>query len=255
MSLSGILTKNLYTIFCKTLSTNVIESTDASTPLQIGTDGITQEIDIGNVDTEVFINGVEYQPGTLYGATGPQAASDQNGILISNGSSKIGLEYADATHNGIVSIVAQSFGGTKTLTNGFIVLPTVTAGVQNVVRHLCHQNVGTVNFTGAGAIALPIIVEATDSFGTIVFGTSNTVTGTTGVLTSTTALSAEFRPGEVRSGIISVINNGAFQIGIYQIGADGIIKIGKGMAANSVLVAFDAGTLQILDSSSPYSFA
>lgn len=46
----------------------------------------------------------------------PTVASDQNGIQV--GSNQLNLEFADASHNGIASTVAQSFTGVKTFISG-----------------------------------------------------------------------------------------------------------------------------------------
>ena len=52
--------------------------------------------------------------GGIYDAIAPTLASDNNGVIIDNVLNQIHMEFADATHNGIVSTVAQTFGGTKT---------------------------------------------------------------------------------------------------------------------------------------------
>ncbi len=54
-------------------------------------------------------------PGSTYFAIPPTTATDNNAIIINNDgdSSTINLEYADSTHNGIVSILGQQFTGFK----------------------------------------------------------------------------------------------------------------------------------------------
>lgn len=54
-------------------------------------------------------------PGSFV-AIAPIAATDNNGIIITP--TTIGLEYADATHNGIVSTAPQSFAGSKSFIDG-----------------------------------------------------------------------------------------------------------------------------------------
>ena len=48
-----------------------------------------------------------------YTATAAVAATDNNGIIINNTTHQIKLEFADATHNGIVSTTTQDFNGVK----------------------------------------------------------------------------------------------------------------------------------------------
>jgi hypothetical protein len=108
-------------------------------------------------------------PGTNYTAVAPLVATDNNSFIINNSTNQIAVEFADATHNGIVSTVAQSFNGTKTFTA--IVAPgTNYATVAPVVA--INNNGFTINNTTnqiaaelADATHNGIVSTAAQSFG------------------------------------------------------------------------------------------
>jgi len=83
-------------------------------------------------------------PGTNYSAVAPLVATDNNSFIINNSTNQIAAEFADATHNGIVSTVAQSFNGTKTF-SAIIAPGTNYAAVAPIVA--TDNNSFTINNT------------------------------------------------------------------------------------------------------------
>jgi hypothetical protein len=103
----------------------------------------------------------------------PIAAIDDNGIVFVG--AFLHLEFADSTHNGIVSHVAQQFGGNKTFIDG---IQTYTNGItSNVVIGLNAMPTPT----GTGNIAIGAAALQPDTT-----GSSNTAVGFQALAANTT---------------------------------------------------------------------
>lgn len=97
--------------------------------------------------------------GTNYTSLPPIPPTDNNAIVIDNGANTIKLEFADGTHNGIVSTVTQSYAGDKTFNDNVNVLgnfdmvnSTVTDGVFTKAGTRFLHNFGITNtFLGLGS--------------------------------------------------------------------------------------------------------
>lgn len=66
----------------------------------------------------------------VFVAAAPTVATDQNGIIITP--TTLNLEFADSTHNGIVSTSLQAFNGTKQFTA--IETPSITSVAGGIIR-------------------------------------------------------------------------------------------------------------------------
>lgn len=129
-----------------------------------------------------------------FNVVGPVAAVDQNGILISG--TNVQLEFADATHNGILSFGAQIIGGAKTFPNGIKVndIDGILPGDQIFIGN---NQTDTITIGGATAgvfIPLNLITDRissatgnlsihTNMDGVTAIG-QDTVSLTTGILTN-----------------------------------------------------------------------
>lgn len=153
MSDEDILVPNSYNIICN----NLISKNTVSVP------------DLINIQR---INGQSYPPPVgVNTVIAPTSATDQNGAIIS--ALNLNMEFADGTHNGIISAGTQTIGGTKTFAGG-IVSPTLT-GVTTINGNqyppIQIGNISnTYNFTGGPfpLIATPL-VSGTSVSGFITF--------------------------------------------------------------------------------------
>lgn len=164
MSLSGIYNDNNDTIYSDTHYTrNIFAKEDFYTEiwdLNIGTDEDTSTINIGNVDNDVYINGVIYNPGGggggAYIATAIQnPPTDMNGIIVNNLANppELTLQAADFIHPGIITINAQNIAGQKFFSDG-IIAPTV------IVTSIDSNNITELNI-GASTTQIIDIGSAT----------------------------------------------------------------------------------------------
>ena len=170
----------------------------------------------------------------------------------------LNLEPASETFPGVVSATGQSFNGIKTFTDGIIISPTGSvSSVQNLFTQQYVENIGIVTYTGAANLIGTAVVQRTEAIGFLGFGTSSSAVGVGGLLTMSPILNTEFRPGTApgRHGSVLVLNNGVPTVGAFQVSNLGQVTIGKALGANSILIPFDAGITQILDSVGVYLFA
>ncbi len=109
--------------------------------------------------------------GANYSASAPTAATDNNGIIINNPTNQINLEFADATHNGIVSTVAQTFTGTKTFATAVNtpIITSVSGGVITIASGASQYPIGTGALvavtSGTNLIAIGTNALAADTSG------------------------------------------------------------------------------------------
>lgn len=120
MSLSNFNNPNVDTVYTNIMYTNTIDSVDFNGDLNIGLvkPGSVGAVRLASAGTDLYLKGELYIPGSTggsYNVIAPASPTDNNGIKITG--SNIGCEYADLTHNGILSTGTQSIGGTKTFSN------------------------------------------------------------------------------------------------------------------------------------------
>ncbi len=125
--------------------------------------------------------------GTNYTAIAPTAATDNNGIIIDNATSEINLEFADATHNGIVSTVAQTFTGTKTFATAVNtpIITSVSGGVITIASGASQYPIGT-GALAAGPSGTDLIAMGTNALAANTSGSRNIGIGSNALSTITT---------------------------------------------------------------------
>jgi hypothetical protein len=169
-----------------------------------------------------------------YTATAPIAATDNNGIIVNNGGGTLGLEFADTTHNGIVSTTGQSYAGVKFFTNG-IQLNTVQSASDGVVlsfyetsenQTLTQTWTGTC-FSGPASDVWGYERIANRCFLDIA-EVSQTAGGAGSLISSTVSLPAYMTPGVNRGFQMPVINNSVVVQGYAIVLPSGQIQIGVG---------------------------
>ncbi len=193
----------------------------------------------------------------LLSVIAPTGAIDNNGIIIDNGSNLVNLEFADNTSNGIVSIVDQTYKGVKTFTDGIIVQPTVTSGVDNLFYEYCYRNVGLVTWSGAIGVSQSFAVSRVGRMGYLHCGTVLLI-GPAGsaFMTLSIPLDPEFIPGTPdRGGNIPVIDKDVYKIGYFTVSSTGIITVGSGIDSTGNMIPFagGVGTTGIIDACVCYS--
>jgi hypothetical protein len=90
---------------------------------------------------------------SIHNVLAPIAATDDNGIIFNDGLDTVRLEFADATHNGIVSHAAQTYGGTKSfadgvLTNTLDTIGATTMTIGTTATQLDFTTTDIANFRG-----------------------------------------------------------------------------------------------------------
>jgi hypothetical protein len=156
--------------------------------------------------------GIEF----AYSAGAPTGATDQNGILIDNVDLMINLEFADATHNGIVSATGQQFGGFKEFT-------AITAPYDNIL--LDNVAFGTnalasiTNGTNNTAFGFDALTANTIGHDNVAVGANSlaaNVDGDNNVAVGYNALAANTASDNVAIGIYALMSNvtGTFNVGV-----------------------------------------
>lgn len=143
--------------------TFTLEKADGTHP------GIVTTADQTFAGIKTFANGI-VAPGTNYTVSTPITAIDNNTLVINNTTKVVQSEIADATHAGIVSSSAQTFGGVKTFADG-IVAPgtTYTIGAPAVASDnnglVINNTTSTLQTQLADATHAGIVSATTQSFG------------------------------------------------------------------------------------------
>jgi glucose uptake protein GlcU len=115
-----------------------------------------------------------------------------------------------------------------------------------------NTNIGSMTFYGAGVVTLNVYAHKNGNMVTLSFSDSNIITASPGGLVSGTSIPVEYRPTTTQSGLISCINGGIYTVGGCRVGSNGVIALGEKFEINSTLEGFNAGQLQILNSTITY---
>ena len=132
--------------------------------------------------------------GVNYTAIAPIAATDNNGIIINNSTSQINLEFADATHNGIVSTTNQTFTGTKTFATAVNtpIITSVGGGVITIASGASQYPIGTGALvavtSGTNLIAIGTNALAADTSGSRNIGIGSSALSTITTNNDSTAI-------------------------------------------------------------------
>ena len=183
-------------------------------------------------------------PGTNYTTIAPTAGTVANdGLVINNSLKQINLEFADGTHNGIMSTVAQNLAGTKIFNNGIRVSNvTPSAGVTNIFGYYFFKNIGTVNVTGGLTGTFTMVAQVFSSVVNLMLSGFVNASASNGIATITEALDTEFRPITSTHGTtLPILVYGVYGQGSIEISTAGVITIGTGYDSNSLAVAWIAG--------------
>lgn len=193
---------------------------------------------------KTFNNGI-IADGTNYIAANPTAGTAANdGILINNPANTINLEFADDTHNGIVSTVAQNFNGVKGFSQGLIAGPLVPSvpGFDNVLINYGWYNMSTVNLSGGITGSFVIRAQRVGNFVTLLLSSHTIPISGAGLATVTTALPVEFRPlAFPRGGAMPILVFAVYGLGGFEVSTAGVLTIGAGWDGLLNLIPFAVG--------------
>lgn len=244
MSISNLLVENLDIVHANDLISDYLD-TNTAKPLDLGT-LTANRVNIGTLAHTIplYINGVLFQNGADITVQAPIVATDNNGLTINNATHVAKLEYADATHNGILSTTNQNISGTKVFLNNLIVGPnTPSAGVTNIFNTYYLYNLGTVNVTGALTGTFELVVQVVGAVATLMMDKFTNASSVAGFATVTQKLPSEFRPATVggRFGTLPILEFGVYGNGGFNVATDGTITIGIGFDSTGALVPFGFG--------------
>lgn len=177
-----------------------------------------------------FLNGI-YAVGTNYTTIAPTAGTVANdGLVIDNPLNTINLEFADATHNGILSTSVQQIAGRKVFNDAIVVGPlTPSVNVFVDLDYFAYNNIGSVPVTGGVTGNVDMFVQRVGKFVTLSFGELTNPASGAGVATVTPALPVEFRPFADRGGILPILVYGVYGTGTVRVTPAGVVTIGAGL--------------------------
>jgi len=213
MSISNLLVENLDIVHANDLISDFLDTYDAR-PLDLGTTTCNR-VNIGTLAHTIplYINGVLFKNGADLIIQAPIAATDNNGITVNNTTHVIKMEFADATHEGIMSIADQTFGGTKHFPTGISVSGAL-AGTVNILNEY-YLSSSTINCqwdpTGALFAAPLNTTLSCERIGKMIFitilSTQSAFPVGTAIITSTVGVvPVAFRPSLTRYSNAQVIN-------------------------------------------------
>mgnify|MGYP001568836308 CR=1 FL=1 len=177
-----------------------------------------------------FPNGI-IADGTNYTALNPTAGTAANdGLLINNPASTINLEFADETHNGILSTTIQQIAGRKVFNDSIIVGPlTPSLNVFVDFNYFAYHDIGLVPVTGGVTGNVEMFVQRVGHFVSLSFGELTNPASGAGVATVTPVLPVEFRPFANRGGVLPILVYGVYGTGTIRVSPAGVVTIGAGL--------------------------